>query len=57
MFNFDSTTSRKAMDTMANKKQASAKKKTTKSSPMKKVQTRAQIAPRKSGNRNGRGRA
>lgn len=42
---------------MANKKQASAKKKTTKPSPMKKVQTRAQIAPRKSGNRNGRGRA
>ena len=40
---------------MAEKKQA--KKKAQKPSPMKKVQTRAQIAPRKSGNRNGRCRA
>lgn len=44
---------------MANKKTAKpAKKKTVeKKSPMKKVGTRAQVAPRLSGNRNGRGRS
>ena len=47
------------MDTMANKKPAkpAKKKAAAKKSPMKKVGTRAQVAPRISGNRNGRGRS
>lgn len=47
------------MDTMANKKPTKPTKKKTaaKKSPMKKVGTRAQVAPRLSDNRNGRGRS